>query len=94
MPTCALLGEEKVAGLNQDFLSGKFPSIRGTSADRGNNLQAHLFPFVLPLKQMLAPNLTQEVRERMLFRTHFAPEQVRAGRPETRLTNALCLVIE
>lgn len=83
MPTRALLGEEKVAGLNQDFVSGKFPSIRGTSADRGSNLQAHLFPFVLPLKQMLAPNFIQEEGKQMPFRTHFPPEQVCAGRPET-----------
>lgn len=94
MSTCTLSGEEKVAGLNQDFVSGKFPSVHGTSAGRGTNLWAHLFPFVLPLEQTLVPNLRQEEREQMLFGTHFAPQQVCAGRTETRLTNALCLVIE
>lgn len=83
MPTYALLGEEVVAGLNQDFVSREFCSIRGTGADRGKDLTGSfvsLCPFV---ETNLAPNLNQEEREQMPFGTHFTPEQVYAGRSET-----------
>lgn len=67
------LGGKKVGGLNQNF--SKFPSIHGRNAVRRDNLWAHLYPCIHPLKQTLALDVTKEEKEQMPFRTHFVPEQ-------------------